>query len=170
MKYFLFKIATRYAKFTVMLWMLFSVFEILNAKFTASTEALFPGYMGLGLGIFASITVMNTTRWPLIWRRMSESIQQFWLGMFVILLFNLAFNWLVYSLVLATLTKDETISKALEINSLDAAWFYILAYLYGLVATFDQKSQVANASLKPICLRMWLCIAGLTSSISVSRL
>lgn len=101
MKNFLFKIANKYARWSLSIWTLFFVFEVLVTKYLKIDLNVFGSLLGFGMALFISSMSMNQTQWTILWRRTSETIRQFWAGILAILVFNLVLNgicWLAFRL------------------------------------------------------------------------
>lgn len=155
MKHFLFNIASKYARWTFSAWTILFLFEVLVSKYADVHFNLFGTLMGFGLVVFISATTMNQTQWPILWRRTSETIRQFWAGIFAILIFNLVLNglcWFIFK------TYKGTATNLFETTPLDICWAIILTFTFSLVMLFNQKVMMANNALKPM--RQVLLLAG----------
>ncbi len=149
MKYFLFKIATRYASYVLGTWAILFLLDILISKLISSPINLFASLIGFIVAAVFSVTAMNMSRWPLYWRRVSENVSLFWLGILAISFFNIAINGACYYLILWVFPAKDVSSFAFAGEKLDIVWIVILTYLYSLVSLFDQKAMLANNALKP---------------------
>lgn len=146
MKNFLFKIANKYARWSLSIWTLFFVFEVLVTKYLKFDLNVFGSLLGFGMALFISSMSMNQTQWTILWRRTSETIRQFWAGIFAILVFNLVLNgicWLAFRLY------KGNVANLYETTSLDNCWVIILAFTFSLLMLFNQKAMIANNALKP---------------------
>lgn len=155
MKHFLFNIANKYARWTLSIWTILFLFELLISKYASFEFNLFGTLFGFGLVVFISATMMNQTQWPIFWRRTSETIRQFWAGIFALLIFNLALNglcWLIFK------TYKGTTVSLFETTPLDICWAIILVFTFSLVMLFNQRVMMANNALKPA--RQVLLLAG----------
>lgn len=155
MKHFLFYIASKYARWSLSLWTILFLFEVLVSKYAGVESNLFGTLFGFGMVVFISAMTMNQTQWPILWRRTSETIRQFWAGIFAILIFNLVLNglcWVIFK------SYKASAANLFETTPLDICWSIILAFTFSLVMLFNQKVMMANNALKPV--RQVLLLSG----------
>lgn len=157
MRQFLYDITIRYTRWTILTWTILFLFDVLLSKFAGFSFNFFGTILGFGLGIFMSTILMNQTQWPLFWRRTSETIQQFWLGIFAVLLFNLILNGMSY-LIFQTFRGPSANADIFQSTPLDILWIVIIAFTLGPLMLFDQKALQAKNTLKPA--RQFLLLLG----------
>lgn len=155
MKHFLFTIANKYARWTLSVWTILFLFEVLISKYAGVDSNLFGTLIGFGVAVFVSATILNQTQWPILWRRTSETIRQFWTGIFAILLMNLVLNGLCW---FSFKSYKGAAASLFETTPLDICWSIILAFTFSLVMLFNQKVMMANNAIKPV--RQVLLLAG----------
>lgn len=149
MKYFLGKIALRYIKYSLVIWLFLILVDLLLEKVFGDKAYLFSSMFGFFGANFFSTILMNSTRWPLFWRRASGSIFKFWSGICGILFSILSFNFVVHLLVLEIVLVKGDISKLFAITIFDQIWAIFLIYLFCISSIFDAKAHLANTALKP---------------------
>lgn len=150
MKYFLAKIILRYLAFNGLSWSFLLAYDLISSNYFGDDVGISSSFFGLIAPVFFSVSIMNGTRWPLIWRRTSENIKQFWIGISAVLIFNMACNWLFYFFVSSALFPKGAYSLASLSTKIDSIWMLIILYLVSLVLLFDNKALTINTSLKPI--------------------